>query len=39
MNFKEWLINEEMRVSQAIEALGLEYDFTPEQLKTAFRQK
>ena len=39
MNFKHWLINEEMRVSQAIEALGLEYDFTPEQLKTAFRQK
>jgi len=39
MNFKEWLLNEDMRVSQAIEALGLEYDFTPEQLKTAFRQK
>jgi curved DNA-binding protein CbpA len=39
MNFKHWLINEEMRVSQAIEALGLEYDFTPEQLKTAFREK
>lgn len=39
MKFKSWLINEEMRVSDAIEALGLEYDFTPEQLKTAFRKK
>jgi hypothetical protein len=39
MNFKEWLINEEMRASDAIEVLGLEYDFTPEQLKTAFREK
>jgi len=39
IKFKSWLINEEMRVSDAIEALGLEYDFTPEQLKTAFRKK
>ena len=39
MNFKQWLINEEMTLSDAIEALGLEHDFTPEQLKTAFRQK
>lgn len=39
MNFKEWLLSESMTISDAIEALGLEHDFTPEQLKTAFRQK
>mgnify|MGYP006196377639 CR=1 FL=1 len=39
MNFKQWLLTESMTLSDAIEALGLEHDFTPEQLKTAFRNK
>ena len=39
MNFKQWLLTESMTLSDAIEALGLEHDFTPEQLKTAFREK
>jgi len=39
MNFKQWLISESMTISDALQVLELEPDFTEEQLKTAFRQK
>ena len=39
MNFKQWLISESMTISDALQVLELEHDFTPEQLKTAFRKK